>query len=200
MFIDAPRNINSVIDEEGDRTNEIAYMLATGMLASAMEHEIFEDFTDVPSVSAMKIFQAAGERHIPIYNITKANLSEVLPELDISQAIKNNIRSAVNSGKVVVVPQRNVQYFDWNGVGYIVLDPTTGAAGYMINGGLAGGSMTWSEALGEYLIYVAIGLALMPVFIAITTVFVMLSQSRAQLLLKLSAHYYWQTGHMILES
>jgi len=82
----------------------------------------------------------------------------VLPKLEISQSIRNDIRSAVNSGYVVMVPQRNVQYFDWVGVGYIVLDPSTGSAGYMISGGIAGGAMAVMETLGHYVTQVVMGL------------------------------------------
>ena len=36
--------------------------------------------------------------------------------------------------------ERNIQLIDWKGIGYIVLDPRSGAGAYMISGGLAGGS------------------------------------------------------------
>ena len=50
----------------------------------------------------------------------------------------NDIRNSVNAGKKVFISKTNVQYNDWYGVGYIILDPTTGAGAYMISGGLAG--------------------------------------------------------------
>lgn len=40
----------------------------------------------------------------------------------------------------------------------MVLDTDTSACGYMISGGLAGGSMTWDQALSEYLFMVGSGL------------------------------------------
>jgi len=35
--------------------------------------------------------------------------------------------------------ERNIQLIDWKGIGYIVLDPRSGAGAYMISGGFSGG-------------------------------------------------------------
>jgi hypothetical protein len=160
MFIDVARSIYSVTSETGDQSKELAFMLTGGMLNSSLEHEIFENIMGAPAVSTMKVLQIASERNIPIYTVTKANLNEVLPDLDLSQAVKNDIKSAVNSGKTVTVPQRNIEYFDWSGAGYIVLDPLTGAAGYMIGGGLSGGSISLKNILTRTLELIAYGIAI----------------------------------------
>jgi len=39
------------------------------------------------------------------------------------------------------VSQREISFNGWNGVGYTVIDPVTGAGGYIISGGLAGGAL-----------------------------------------------------------
>lgn len=44
----------------------------------------------------------------------------------------------MNTGKVVTVPQTEINFNGWTGVGYIIIDPTTGAGAYMISGGLGG--------------------------------------------------------------
>ena len=87
-----------------------------------MEHEVFEQLTEVPSVSVIKVLEEASKRQIPIYNISKDNLTETLPKLEVSQTIKNNITSAVNEGKVVTIPERNIEQGEWIGTGYVVLD------------------------------------------------------------------------------
>jgi hypothetical protein len=50
-----------------------------------------------------------------------------------------DIKNAIGTGKYVIVPQYSIQYYDWYGDAYIIIDPATGAGGYMIAGGLAGG-------------------------------------------------------------
>jgi hypothetical protein len=44
-----------------------------------------------------------------------------------------------------------VPFLDWRGVGYIVVDTETGAAGYLISGGLAGGGTAEQSSLGDIL-------------------------------------------------
>jgi hypothetical protein len=51
----------------------------------------------------------------------------------------------------VVIPERELQVNQWTGVGYIVSDPATGAAGYLISGGIAGGSGTQEQSLSDIL-------------------------------------------------
>ena len=115
-------------------------MLTSGSIGSALEHGIFEQLYSVPSVSTVKILQLANEQGIAIYNINASNVEAILPRLQVSQEVKDAIRNAVAQGREVIIPERNIQYYNWTGVGYIVLDPETGAGAYMISGGLAGGS------------------------------------------------------------
>lgn len=54
------------------------------------------------------------------------------------------IEKAVNSGKIVVVPEKDMYYYGWYGTGYIILNPETGEAAYMISGNLCGGEAAGS--------------------------------------------------------
>jgi len=38
-----------------------------------------------------------------------------------------------------MVSKTNITYNGWTGVGYIIIDPDTGAGAYMISGGMSGG-------------------------------------------------------------
>jgi len=122
-------------------------MILAGMSASAWEHLILEIFYDVPSVSAVKLLKLASQQGIPIYQIDSQNMSQTLPLLTISSEVKSDIQNSVNTGKTVTISQTNVQINSWMGVGYIVLDPTTGEAAYLISGGLAGGGTSSTPAL-----------------------------------------------------
>lgn len=147
LFIDVDRDITSVVSTNSTKEKEKAYMLISGVTASFMEHSILEQVTGIPSLSTIKILNEATTRGIPILTITRENQAELLPALKVSQSVKNDIQNAVNAGQTVVIPQQEINYYDWKGSGYIVLDPDTGAAGYMISGGMAGGSTSLKTTL-----------------------------------------------------
>jgi len=136
--IDLDRDIKTpfAIDGSGERIKD--YMIVSGLGSSAWENMILESFLDVPSASAAKMLKKAFDQGIPIYTIDNSNIETILPQLDISSSDKTNISNAVNAGKKVITSQTKVQYNEWNGLGYIVIDPNTGAAAYLISGGFAG--------------------------------------------------------------
>lgn len=164
LFIDVDRDAVGLVSINGDRQAGKAYMLSAGIIGSAMEHGIFEQMMETPSVSTIKVLQEANARGIPIYAVTKENIEDVLPNLDVSKSVKNDVVNAVNAGKTVTIPARNIQYYGWSGTGYIILDQSSGSAAYMITGGLAGGSMTVEEALTKYVVNVITGLLAMFLF------------------------------------
>lgn len=167
FFLDIGHDIHSVISNTNNNNDEKAYMLQSGIYASAMEHGVLEQVTGIESVSTIKTFQYAQENNIPMHMIVKDNLNDELESITVSSQVKQEIRSAVNSGKIVIIPETEITINQWSGVGYMVLDTDTFACGYMISGGLAGGSMTAGQMIGEYISYViqgAISMILWEVF------------------------------------
>jgi uncharacterized protein YxjI len=114
-----------------------------GMMTSAWEHRIPEMlFTNeenpgeaVSAVKALAIASAEGQR---IYQVTSKNVNAVLPVLNISSEVKDEILASVAVGKVATVSQNNITVGSWTGVGYIIADPDTGAGAYRISGGANG--------------------------------------------------------------
>ncbi len=146
--IDVDRNINVVASPTQENERIKAFMILSGLSSSAWENRILDAFMNLPSVSAAQLLKLASTRGIPIYTITSANINEVIPQLQVAGEVISDIRNAANAGKVVIISKTNVPYNQWNGVGYIVMDPVTGAAGYMISGNAAGGeSMTWQDVI-----------------------------------------------------
>ena len=145
LFIDVDRNLYAPFAKDGDKNKMVNFMLTSGFHASSMEHAIFEQTYNVGGISAVKVLQIANNKGIPIYRIDSTNLSTVLPLLQVSNEVKQEIQNHVNAGNVVTIPKQNIQYFDWVGVGYITINPNTGAGGYIISGGYAGG--WWSLLL-----------------------------------------------------
>ncbi len=53
--------------------------------------------------------------------------------------MKNEIISAINEGKTVTVHEAPLSHSGWNGMGYTIIDPETGAGAYKISSGANGG-------------------------------------------------------------
>jgi len=147
MAIDVDRDIYSPFSITGNKNDTKSYMISSGMLGSTLEHSILEQIYQVPSVSALKIIQIANDRGVPIYIINSTNVNDVLPKLQVSGEIKSGIINEVTKGKIVTIPEHNIQFNSWKGLGWIIIDPESGAGAYMISGSLAGGG--WSGCVKD---------------------------------------------------
>jgi transglutaminase-like putative cysteine protease/cell wall-associated NlpC family hydrolase len=143
VAIDVDRNIYAAFSIDGNQQRKKDFMIVSGIGSSSWEDMILQSFIDIPSVSAAKLLKIANQQGIPIYTIDSGNINTLLPQLQVSNEAINEIKNAVNAGKKAIVSQTNIQYNDWNGVGYIILDPASGAGAYMISGGLAGAEPSW---------------------------------------------------------
>ncbi|MEA1991698.1 MAG: hypothetical protein U9N58_05825 [Thermodesulfobacteriota bacterium] len=140
LGIDVKRNILNPISVTGKHEDEVSWMLTTGAIGSATEHVVFEKLYDVESVSTEKILALANRQGIPIYTIDSTNVNTVLPKLNTFSIVKDNIRQAVEKGWTALCPQRNITLNDWNGQGWLIVDPSSGAAGYLLVGHLVSGN------------------------------------------------------------
>ena len=138
-------NAHIVQPKDGDQAKAKAWTVAAGYLSSGGEHSVFEQMYQAQAVSTVKIFALANDQNIAIRQITKENISTELPQIETSQEIKNEIQNSVNQGRVVTIPETPITYHSWTGTGWVDMDPNTGAAGYMIQGGLAGGAICQPE-------------------------------------------------------
>jgi transglutaminase-like putative cysteine protease len=134
MNIDVIRSAVSPFSVVGDFEDVKGWMVSTGKIGSTLEHLIFEQFFRIASVSTMRILAFASNHRIPIYHIHSGNVDEILPKLNTWFAVKHHIRDAIEKGWVVLVPQRNIEFGDWFGIGWMIVDPQTGAGGYLIAG------------------------------------------------------------------
>jgi len=160
--MDVGRDINIVKALDGDNAKKVQYVLASGMNSSALEHSVPEQMFSTPDnpaegVSAVKALKIANDQGIPIYTINQTNIDTILPQLQVDPDVKADIVNAVNAGKVVTVSKANINFNGWTGVGYIIIDPTTGNGAYMISGGKNGG---WVILLTIITILVLHGVAL----------------------------------------
>jgi hypothetical protein len=162
ISIDVDRDIYVVLPMDGNNARIKDFMVSAGMAGSALEHGILEQLFSTPEnpvegISAVKALTIANNQGIPIYQIDKGNIAQILPSLQVSSMVKSDIQNAINAGKVVTISKTNITCAGWTGVGYIVMDPETGAAGYLITGG----------ASGAIAIIIAITFALILLFIPV---------------------------------
>jgi hypothetical protein len=123
----------------------VAFRRHSGYFGSLMEGEAFDAFEDSArprAVSSIHLIGAAAQTGSTIYSITAANFAAVQPHLALPASVASDIQNAVASGKKVLVSGDLVDVGPWSGVGYIVEDPATGAAAYLISGGVNGGALT----------------------------------------------------------
>jgi hypothetical protein len=135
----------------------------TGTMLSFLENLIPEQLLSTESekvdgISAVKALAIAGQQGQKIYTLTSQN-AHLLAEITIDSSSKQEIQSALATGKEVTVHQEPINEFGWVGSGYIVLDPDTGAGAYKISGGANGGKIIggfsnivgWFSAINDVL-------------------------------------------------
>ena len=117
----------------------------------------------VSAVAAIAKAQAEGQR---VFHVTQDNLNDVMAEISISQASREDIQRAVSQfGYEAVVHEAPITVPGWRGSGYILTDPETGAGSYMIDGGKNGGFLEGEGFSGAMLIVGAMGAALPPILL-----------------------------------
>jgi hypothetical protein len=122
----------------------VTFNRISGMRLSAYEHlvpeEIFKTNDLNPQgISAVKALATAASQGQNIYTLNASNVNAILPQLNIDYDIKSEILTAVSQGKEATVSESEVNINGWIGVGYLIIDPDTGAGAYKISGGTNGG-------------------------------------------------------------
>ena len=126
---------------DNDQKHTIDTAIQIGPIGSALEHQVPEQMfnTDpanpTQAISTVKALQLANQQGQQIYKIDQTNIDTVLPKLNLSNTIKQDIQSSVNAGKYVITHTDNVSVPGWSGAGYAIIDPTTGSDAYFISGG-----------------------------------------------------------------
>lgn len=161
MFIDIHRDYYIPIQKDGDKNKERAFMIETGLRGARLEYEVFEDILGVTAVSTAKIFEISQELGIPIVTVNSTNANVTIPDLEVSEYVKEKVMEAVEKGYIVLIPQRNIVINDWEGTGYYIIDPETGAMAYMLSEGIRGGwswssVWEWAKSATDMLLTVAI--------------------------------------------
>ena len=154
--------------KDNDKNTWIAYNKLRGQYMSALEHAIPERFFNDPSkcnaegtttpvlglpvcpqgISAVKAIGIAASQGQKIYTITKEvyqnNPNIVNTNLAAhSASTRQAVQSALDIGHEVTIHESPITQSGWSGAGYTTIDPSTGAGGYMIDGGSNGGTLVF---------------------------------------------------------
>ena len=112
----------------------------SALQGSYWEHRQLEQDFAIDAVSADKGLALAVAQGIDIHVINAENVDAILPTLTHSASVITDITEWVSVGYEVTVPIAPIVIEAWQGSVWVVNDDATGAAGYFISGGLAGGS------------------------------------------------------------
>lgn len=86
---------------------------------SALEHEVWEEIVAIPSISTIRILQAAIRDGVSIRTITRANAMTEIPALDLPQSVKDSLQEKISLDATLTIPQRPVAIGPWRGTGWI---------------------------------------------------------------------------------
>lgn len=175
--IDIKRSIHTV----GSTNNEDAkkFLLQTGLMHSYLESSILEQVIrnwQGTGLSAAQVLIDANQQKIPIYQLTNINSAQLLPQLThLDSAVLADVQAGLNAGLEVIIPkQQPSKAVGSSGMGYIILDPETGAGSYRISGGLNGGEgeAPCAEPQPEPLVSAVTAIVLTAVLLAIIALIV----------------------------
>lgn len=134
LFVDADRRIVGDFAVDGGSNLNYDFSVLTGLDGSTMENRVFEDNFGQDAVSTIKILELSSDQGITICTIESSIFSDC-PGFN-HPALVAAINTALAQGHVVTIPQQPITVSLWSGTGYIDRDPATGAAGYIISGGI----------------------------------------------------------------
>ena len=164
-------NLNStsiaVADTDNLKENRKNFIIKIGVAGSALEHAIPEQMfvnenTPGEAISATKALSKAVQAGQRIYQINSTNISMILPKINHSGFVLNDITNAVNTGFEVITHSDAVSIPGWSGAGYVIIDPETGDGVYKIENGTNGTFLKWVYENSWWLGILAAGLTLNP--------------------------------------
>jgi transglutaminase-like putative cysteine protease len=149
-FMDVTSDTSIATSAENDHAALTAFVVESGVASSLVEGLAFPVLTggEAPGVCTVSAINEAFRQGIEVVQLQPSNAERVLPRLQIDAAAVDEMRSELASGRVVVTPVKNITFKGWTGCAYAVIDPHSGAGGYMISGGLHGTAFALSAVGG----------------------------------------------------
>jgi RHS repeat-associated protein len=140
VSLDAISRTVDVVSRSGSLKS--AWMRFAALQGSWLESAVFESQWVIPSISADQGIQTQAVNGESIHHITTDNVESVLPLINHPSSIKEHIQTWINRGFEVLVPENLLSQGIWQGSSWHIWHPESGASGYFISGGYAGGTTT----------------------------------------------------------
>jgi RHS repeat-associated protein len=143
--IDVPRLVAGPYSVDGQQRERLRSVFElAGYHGSTWEHLVWEQTVHAPSISTVRIFQAARQQGQQLRTLTPVDAPSVAA-LPFSESARDDIANALHRGLVVTIPERPVTWATYaNAEGYVLQNPLTGAADYRIRGLYSGGESNGS--------------------------------------------------------
>ncbi len=116
-----------------------------GSQSSFLEGTALDMIVPDETMTAVTFLTRAARNGQQLQKVDSGNVESVLAAVDIGEAVEQEVREAVGQGKIAWVAESELQINQWRGSGYIIEDPSTGAAGYLGTGGYGVGSGTGGD-------------------------------------------------------
>jgi hypothetical protein len=109
------------------------FRLLASLYASFYEGQVFNDLLSLEGISTSSGLQYAyaNPQTYTVSKVTQANKS-IINTFNLSQNTKNQMTAAVDQGRILITPNKEVTDQNWQGLFYITMNPTTGEATYAI--------------------------------------------------------------------
>ena len=120
-----------------------------GSQSSYLEGTALDMIVPDETMTAVTFLTRAARNGQQLQKVDSGNVESVLAAVDIGEAVEQDVREAVGQGKIAWVAETELQINQWRGSGYIIEDPSTGAAGYLGTGGYGVGSGTGGDPAGR---------------------------------------------------
>jgi hypothetical protein len=146
LQIDVDQDVQNVVSLTGDSAAEQRYVSTSGAMASFNEATAIAGGAKRPGVSTATVLGAAVTQGMYVRRITSANAGDI-DALQQPAWVKSDVRSAVDDGATVTVPNSQVMVDGTPYSAYIV--ETALGADYRVGGGLSGGLLPVITDLGS---------------------------------------------------
>lgn len=152
LVMDVDHVSSMTTSKNNDHEKLVNYIKGSGYRLSAMEHLVPEQMFSTESkkangISAVKALALASNQGQKIWQIDQSNLSTAIAAINVDSEIENEIVNAVYAGKIATVHESPVNFEGGTNVGYLLIDPDTGAGAYKISGGANGGFLDYEGAI-----------------------------------------------------
>ncbi|MEO6687855.1 MAG: RHS repeat-associated core domain-containing protein [Dokdonella sp.] len=129
----------TAVATDNNAAHALAFQRTYGERASAYSHLLLDAlFTDAEhtgrAASTVRALEAANVTNQKIFRATSTNSATVLPQLNVDAATVSVVQDAIQSGRTATISQSNVSVGNWNGVGYLLEDASSGSGDYEITG------------------------------------------------------------------